>query len=350
MNNEINDMRKQKEFSGITFSKYKKAEAKKELLNNIKNNKIESACYWSAEYICAGHFAELWDIILNVMSNQINIANPKLPIYIDARINEFKNIVGNGYIGNEIGMRNNKKIREMFCEIISVLCLSNKNTTYDVQKINQRDYNMENLMEYLKAPSINYGRGSFSNDDPKELFIAINELAWNIRNKNSYKAFFWIEWLIGYEDLCKKKKKTILCKSRGVPVDSKYNKELVWLIWDVIINECKKKHPQKGKIINALLNSFCLRYSSAVRKKRRYIIYFAISLLTQAVSLSTKIVHDTSIAQNAVKNIDKIYKQIKVNEVAPKTSYLFSGTTNDKKKNMEKINNMGNLANIIIRN
>ena len=74
-----------------------------------------------------------------------------------------------------------------------------------------------------------------------------------------------------------------------------------------------------------------------MRKKRRYIIYFAISLLTQAVSLSTKIVHDTSIAQNAVKNIDKIYKQIKVNEVAPKQAIYFPEQQMIKRKIWKKL-------------
>ena len=350
MSSDINDLRKQKDFSGITFSKFKKSEAKKQLLKMINDNDIEAACYWSAEFICAGHFLELWEIIFKIIGNNIHIGNPKLPLYVDNKINNFKDIVVSGYLDNEIKMRNDIKIRHIFCEMICIICLSRKKTTYDVQKISPTLFDMTNLKGHLKAPSVNFAREIFTSDDPNELFIAINEFAWHVKNNNSYKAFFWVEWIIDFEDMCKKKKIILTGKTRNNQVGDKHNKDIIWIIWDVLLKETQKiKHKNKEGIINALLNMFCLRYSHAIRKRRRYLIYFSISLLTEDVDINKKIINDTNIVKNAIYNIDKIYSQIKKNEIAPKTDYLFGNMKDDKEKNIKKIQGMNNLANVIIR-
>ena len=48
-NTEINDVRTQPNFKGISFSNFKKTDVKKQLMENMKNNKVEPACYWCAE-------------------------------------------------------------------------------------------------------------------------------------------------------------------------------------------------------------------------------------------------------------------------------------------------------------
>ena len=90
---EINDVRTIKEFKGMTFSKFKRSDVRKELIKSLTNNQIEPACYWSAELICAGLYAELWEIIFLIMGKHIHLGNPKLPTYINLRLDLFKDIL-----------------------------------------------------------------------------------------------------------------------------------------------------------------------------------------------------------------------------------------------------------------
>ena len=79
---DIDDVRNMNEFKGITFSKFQKTKVKKEILSCLAAGKVESACYWSGELICAGQFFDLWETIILYISRYIHLGNPRLPIYI----------------------------------------------------------------------------------------------------------------------------------------------------------------------------------------------------------------------------------------------------------------------------
>ena len=335
---DINDKRNAAEFRGITFSKFQCSKVKKEFISCMADSKIESACYWGAELICAGHFSILWDCILLFISKYIHLGNPKLPIYIAMRFDAFKSILSNGYLDNEIRMRNNIKIRQIFAEIIGILCFSMKKHSFETIKIKKRDeFNMTHMATKLKAPSIQFAADIFKHDDPKELYIAINELAFHISasSKNVVSACYWLEWLIEYNIICKNKKEKCSCERRTFPtVLDKYQMDPIWLVWDVIIQECKKRNnPLPEKIIHALLSMFCIKYTSGVAKKRKYIIYFAIALLTEPCDMTREMITNKNKIQYIVEKINMVYKDVKKNEISPNTDYLFVGA---EKSNLDK--------------
>ena len=319
MNVEIKDTRVEQDFRSSSFSGYKKCDVKRELLKSLSLSKIEPACYWSAELICSGHFTDLWENIILFYSKNIHIGNPKLAIYIELKIRQFKEIVHTGYTNNELLMRNNENIRDLFAELICILCVSSKKHSYDSIQITKDAYDLTNSKNLLKAPSIEYGRKWIQEGDPKGIIISINELSYHLSKEggNTLKACYWVEWIIEYSNICHKKKEDCLIVARNtIPVSEKDQCNLVWLIWDVFKGEAKTRSKMMERIVDSLFHIFTLRYTSACNKRRRYIMYLLCSMFCDHVDLEQNIVSDPDkkMIANITKKIENIYKQIKSNE------------------------------------
>ena len=327
---EINDMRSPTDFRGISFSKYKKTAVKDAFVENMLNGKIEPACNWAAELVCAGHYLELWENILYYMAKHIHIGNLKLVCYLEKRFVVFKNIMMSGEVVSPLDHRNNPTIRNMFAEIVSVLTLSTKKHSPEPIKINrEEEFDMTQMTERLVAPSIDFIKPIFKPKDPKEVFIALNEFAYNLSagRRNTIVACYWIEWIIEFDAICKKRKQVCECELREfVNVERKLARDLIWLIWDVLFYYMKERQSALiEKVMGSLLTLFSLHYTNACCRKRRYILYFAVSLCTEQIAINTELVSDMRVVELAVKNINSIYKTIKKTEETPKTDYLFSG-------------------------
>ena len=336
---EINDIRLPASFKGISFSKHKKTEVKAAMKDAMLKGKIEPACYWSAELVCAGHYTDLWEILLNYVGKHIHLGNPKIMIYLEMRYETFRSIMTQGYYINELQLRNNLHMRRLFAEIICTITMSNKKHSFEPIKINRvEEFDMTQMTERLKAPSTKYAESVLLKDDPRELLIAVNEFAYNISKDrlNMTTACYWIEWMIEFDNICRKRKKPVYSEKRlKLPVENKYMCDIIWILWDAIFNRVDEMgNSFIDKIANSLRNLFCIKYTTASCKKRRYLLYFAVALVTEPVPTNIELISNKEMVQGVVSKIDDIYKQIKKNEESPNTEYLFNNVVRD--NNFEK--------------
>jgi hypothetical protein len=239
---------------------------------------------------------------------------------------------------NELQLRNNPQMRKLFAEIISTVALSNKKHSFEPIRINRiEEFDMTQMTERLKAPSAKYAEEVLLKEDPKELTIPVNEFSYNISKdrRNMTNACYWIEWMIEFDNICKKRKEPIFAETRPIPVEHKYQKDIIWILWDAIETRVEELHNEFiSKIAKALKTLFCIKYTTAACKKRRYLLYYAVALVTEPVPAGIELVSNKAVVQSVIEKIDEVYKQIKKNEENPNMDYLYSNM--DKQNNAEK--------------
>lgn len=351
LNSEINDIRT--DFKCFSFSKFKKTDVQKQLIINLSKGRIEPACYWVAELICAGHYMDIWETILKFVGKYIHLGNPKIVVYLEARYSVFRNIMQQGHYTSELQLRNNPTIRKMFAEIICILACSNRKHSFETIKINrQEEFDITQMTERFKAPSVSFAEPIFKEKDPKELYIPINEFAYQIGGDkpNMLNACYWIEWVIEFDVICKKRKDGFKCERRDYPIDNKLQFDTIWLIWDCLKHYCGVRgNPYLKKLMDALCSLFCIKYTSGASKKRKYLLYFAVALLTEMVPTNIELTTKKDIIEIVLTKIHEVYKQIKKNEESAGTDYLFSNLERqsnfeDSVKKMEMMNSLDFLS------
>ena len=352
---EINDIRSPGEFRGISFSRYKKTEVRTQMIESIKKGKIEPACHWCAELICAGHYMDVWEIILHYMGKHIHLGNPKLVIYLERRFFIFRNIISQGHFLNELQLRNQNNVRKLFAEIICILTMSNKKHSFEPIKINRvEEFDITQMTERLKAPSMKYVEDLLKPKDPKELTISLNEFAYNLspERRNMTTACYWIEWMIEFDYICKNKKEPCYCEKRSqYAVERRLQTDIIWIVWDILLHFCNElSNPYIESLMTGLLSLFSIKYTTAACKKRRYLLYFAVAIITEPVPTTVEMINDKNTLHMVVEQIDKIYKQIKKNEESPNTEYLFSNLEkqNTFEQSMQRMEMMNKLQDTMI--
>ena len=159
-------------------------------------------------------------------------------------------------------------------------------------------------------------------------------------------ACYWIEWILNFESLVKRENKKYCAERRTVEVENKYQTDIVWILWDCLCYEAQTRNSSMLTLVKNLRNLFSLKYKPGFKKKRKFLIYYAVNLLTESINNQIPMIENTAQIENIVKKINKNYKQIKKNEITPKTDYLFNNsmTNNNLEKTVKKLDKLNALT------
>lgn len=308
---DVSDSRLTHQFRQISFSGYNKNKVVKELINALINGEVESACYWGAELICAGHIINLWESLLKVCGE--NVASSQIYVYIGRRIKIFKNIVHSQ--GDGLSIRNNAGFRELIAEISAIISLAPKQPSLVYVVPSKESFTLLALASKCKAPNNEYYKMVWEEGDATSLITPINEFVYLVTREieQHYKICYWIEWIIWYFKSCQKSKIETAIRPRyfmDIPDRSRINP--IWLVWQVFWTQAhRSSDPTKLQRIEGLLAMFSLRFTKTTMRKRRCLLYKAAKVLSESDFIShSPITKESGSVYRVVNDINRVYKDV----------------------------------------
>lgn len=311
----------------MTYTGYKKSSVFKQLEQSILNEDLEPSLILSAELLSSEYYLDLWNFLIYMLGKHIHMGNPKLAFLMEQRFIQFR-----GWIHKYQSLKNHILTRELFAELISICVFSQKRSPLIIQKITEHDIEYSTLSQKLKAQDTTIFDTYFDKQkDMIELYIPLNEWFNALFNEhNPHLACYWIDWLLYYEQLCKKRKHKLIMKSREFPyVQEQYWTDYVWFLWNCILKHTTYLTLQQQKILNSLCTLFQIHFTTSLKKKRRQLLYFACMFIINP-SIEQPVC-SVNVSPFMTK-INKIYKYIqnkqpqhslKIKQKPNKLNYLF---------------------------
>lgn len=313
--NELNLLKENKE---VTYGKFKLTDAYKQLIDSIRKGYQEKAQMWSIQINISYEFNRLKKKLIDYYFSEINLCNPKLIhlIYSDELIynlevlKEYNNSKQLVYT-----FHNHQIIRNHLARLVSVMTSSNKKKIPTLEKIIDDDFNF-NIPATRKK--IKYYNNIISNeimltDDDKNLIIPINEILNTIKANDRQISsqthlLFWLNWIFVYN---KKYNRQNSNRKFSDKMDDKYTKDIVWILWDIIIKYGKNL---SNDIIKKLLYLYCddFKPSQKAKKKNIIIMAFLIILNTNNINdINIPLYSNYILTMQSVLNINPLYEKVK---------------------------------------
>lgn len=288
----ISDLRKVETFKTHLFGGYLKSDVLTLLEKKILESQIESACYLAYQLLVSGHIKSLWDKLQLIAYKQVR--NPELLKWIYYKNCEIYRIL-NKYKRPEelLPIRNSQLVRNIITEFVVILTTSAKKDKIELlkKKPSAASFDISRFYTELKNKDNYIVKDITGPNDTQEVCYVANELAHSMINKNIQKSMYWIEWLLQWEKQNIKKFKKFEVQSREINgIDTKYQRNIIWLIWCVILyvkslSQDKlrsfygSQYTKLDETLDFIWLSYLYEWKPAMRNKKMILIYLYINYL-----------------------------------------------------------------------
>ena len=321
-NVEINDIRLITDFKKHAFGGYQKSKVVSTLDKEITLENVNNSCYLAIQLMISGVIEPLWNKYLAIAAKQINIANPLMPVFLLQKTLVLKSNILNKKQNQVLQLRNNSVVRNLIVEMTSLLTLSRKRKLEVLPKIKNEDFIVTVFQNKLEAKDTTLVNNFIQNEDPSEVRIAINEFAHHLRNRNNYKSLYWLNWILEWEKMNRKKyNKFEVAQRIQEGVDSKFSKCVIWLVWKIINTIRTQKSLElnisvrENNQIDALWSLFRYEFTIGKQSVRVSYIIWAIKYMTSQIDWKIPLVERESLHFQAIANVNLIIKNMKGQEV-----------------------------------
>ena len=330
----INDTRSIQDFSKQSFSGFAIKDVVSILNKSLIACKIEESVNWAVELLLSGQSERLWEKIFSISLKNININNPKLPIFLFKRYSKFVSLklkysgsAKSSNIAGYLSLRNSQAVRNMMCEVCVIICNSTKLKALSIPKIKESDFDVSYLKTRLVATDANIIGNKLKYGDPDEIKIPLNEFNFCIKTRKWELAIYWLAWIFEWERRNTKRDKHYICGVRKIDgIEDKYFTDIVWIIWEILIKEAPGlKNDDASSQIYALFKLYKFDFKPTKKSKRIFFILYAIKYFTEMYNFKNDIIPNHYQLIQACGNINLIFYDKKKYEV------------NKHKQNLEQI-------------
>ncbi len=321
----VYDSRYSKDFTKKTFSEFLLKDVLAAFSKATMSCKLEECCHWAIELVLSGHIQKFWDKSTTIFIKNININNPKIPLFLYKRLCKYYDI--RKKYDDDLILRNSQVIRNMVCEICCVLCYSVKLKSIGLVNIKENDFNMNYISSKMCAPSNKIVGDKVRFGDPEETRIILNEFNYCLTAKKYELCIFWLSWIIEWEKRNTKKDQLYICGYREINgVDKKYHNDVIWFIWEIIIKESINLNKSQVNLnIEALFKLYKYDFKPSKKSQKIFLVIYAIKYFTETYSFNHNIIPNDYVIYQACSNINLVFLSMKKNSI------------NDKKVHVEKI-------------